>query len=65
MHHKDTNISGVIVFSVFVGALIGAGMALLFAPQSGRKTRRKIGDIAEDAKEYATDSAKKMKKKLS
>jgi gas vesicle protein len=37
------------------GALVGAGLALLFAPQSGRKTRRQIGGMAEDAEDYAQD----------
>jgi gas vesicle protein len=32
-----------------VGALLGAGAALLFAPQSGRKTRRDIRQFAETA----------------
>lgn len=30
-----------------VGTLLGAGVALLFAPQSGRKTRREIRQFAE------------------
>jgi gas vesicle protein len=29
------------------GALLGAGVALLFAPQSGRKTRRDIRHLAD------------------
>jgi gas vesicle protein len=32
-----------------VGAFLGAGAALLFAPQSGRKTRRDIRQFAETA----------------
>jgi gas vesicle protein len=31
---------------VLVGAILGAGAALLFAPQSGRKTRRDISRYA-------------------
>jgi gas vesicle protein len=31
------------------GTLLGAGVALLFAPQSGRKTRRGIRQVAEKA----------------
>ena len=37
------------------GALVGAGLALLFAPQSGRKTRAQISDLAEDAVDKAQD----------
>lgn len=31
------------------GAVIGAGLALLFAPQSGKKTRKKIKDFSDKA----------------
>jgi gas vesicle protein len=33
--------------ALIVGTLLGAGVALLFAPQSGRKTRRDIRHFAE------------------
>jgi gas vesicle protein len=33
--------------ALIAGALLGAGAALLFAPQSGRKTRRDIRQFAE------------------
>jgi gas vesicle protein len=33
--------------SFIAGTLLGAGVALLFAPQSGRKTRRDIRQFAE------------------
>ena len=33
--------------ALLAGALLGAGIALLFAPQSGRKTRRDIRHFAE------------------
>jgi gas vesicle protein len=34
--------------SFMVGGLIGAGVALLFAPRSGRETRELIGDRVRD-----------------
>lgn len=40
--------SGRLVTSFFVGLGIGAGLALLFAPQSGRDTRDWISDKGED-----------------
>lgn len=35
------------VGSILVGGIIGAGIALLFAPQSGRRTRRDIRHIGK------------------
>ena len=37
------------VTALIAGALLGAGVALLFAPQSGRKTRRDIRHFTEKA----------------
>jgi gas vesicle protein len=47
--------SGTVLLAFAGGALLGAGLALLFAPQSGRRTRRQLSDLAGDAEEYATD----------
>lgn len=35
---------GELLVSGFAGALVGAGIALLFAPRSGRELRREIGE---------------------
>lgn len=61
----DRDDSGTILISFLVGGIVGAGLALLLAPQSGKKTRRQIIDLAEDAKDYAADYAKTLKKKIS
>ena len=37
-------------FAFLLGGLVGAGAALLLAPQSGAETRRKIKDITEEVK---------------
>lgn len=51
---------------VALGGLIGAGTALLLAPRSGRRTRRKIrhaaedfGDRAEETFEHAAEDARR------
>ena len=40
---------------VLLGAVLGAGIALLTAPDSGRKTRTRIRRAATDAKSVAGD----------
>jgi gas vesicle protein len=42
------------------GAAIGAGMALLFAPQSGKETRKQIKDVAGKAVDEVKDTSEKM-----
>lgn len=64
MSHKDDNNAGSVLISFLIGGIIGAGLALLFAPHSGKKTRGKISDMAEDAKDYASDYARKLKEKI-
>lgn len=43
------------ISGLLLGAVIGAGVALLAAPDSGRKTRRRIKKAAGDLKGSATD----------
>jgi gas vesicle protein len=45
----DETMNRNIAAALLVGAFLGAGVALLFAPQSGRKTRRDICQFAEKA----------------
>ena len=42
--------SGSVLLSFLLGGVVGAGLALLFAPQSGRETRQKIQDLTDDVK---------------
>lgn len=41
------------VSGLLLGAVIGAGVALLAAPDSGRRTRRRIRRVASDARDTA------------
>ncbi|MDA8091220.1 MAG: YtxH domain-containing protein [Nitrospiraceae bacterium] len=56
--------AGGIMISFALGGLIGAGMALLFAPRSGEKTRRKILTAIDDAKEGINDYAGRVKSRF-
>lgn len=43
------------VSGLVLGAAIGAGIAFLTAPQSGRRVRKRIRRAADDFKDLATD----------
>jgi len=47
-------------FSFLTGAAIGAGLALLFAPQSGKETRRQIKDFSEKIGNDVKESVEKI-----
>jgi len=53
--------AGSLILGFFIGGLVGAGVALVLAPQPGRETRQKIKELAEDAKGKATECAEKVK----
>ena len=60
---KDDRTTSILV-ALVVGGLAGAGIALLLAPQSGKRTRQQIADLAEDLKDYATDITDKVRTKV-
>ncbi len=47
--------SGSLLLSFLLGGVVGAGMALLLAPQSGRETRQRIRDLAGDVKDKSNE----------
>ncbi|MFP4095082.1 MAG: YtxH domain-containing protein [Cyclobacteriaceae bacterium] len=57
--------SGKIVTALLLGAAVGAIAGLLLAPESGKKTRRKISSTADDLidelEDAWEDSAEKIK----
>ena len=50
-------------FSFLTGAAVGAGLALLFAPQSGKETRRQIKDFSEKLGSDVKDNVEKISEK--
>ena len=50
-----------VFFAFAIGASVGAGFALLYAPQSGAATRKKLKRSAEDASDYLEDTAGYLK----
>lgn len=65
MSNNNDGFSASSVFLAFVlGGIVGAGVALLMAPQSGKETREKIKGLADDIKEKATGYAGQIKDKV-
>ncbi|MBT0652686.1 YtxH domain-containing protein [Geomobilimonas luticola] len=69
MSDNENGVStGTVMLSFLAGAAVGAGLALLYAPKSGRELREQISDLAEDAvdkiKEYTKEAQEKVKSTL-
>lgn len=64
---KENRIGG-ILFGLLAGGIVGSVIALLYAPSSGKKLRRKITDkaeiVLEDAEELYDTSKDKAEKLL-
>ena len=52
---NQSNSTGGFGIGLLVGASVGVGLTLLFAPNSGQKTRRLISEGVEDAREAGTE----------
>jgi gas vesicle protein len=56
--------TGGVVLSFLLGGIVGAGFALLLAPQSGRETRQKIRELTDEVKGKTMDYVGEMKEKV-
>ena len=52
-HHEVHSVTIVSVF--LLGAMVGAGIAVLAAPEAGLRTRRRIRRVAGELKDSASD----------
>jgi gas vesicle protein len=59
-----SNNTGNTIIAVLVGATIGAGLGILFAPDKGSKTREKIKDGFDDVKNNLNDKLHEVSEKL-
>ena len=55
MYYEEQEQAVSFLTGLVLGAVIGAGVALLSAPNTGRRTRRKIARAAHDARDTAQE----------
>ena len=53
--------SGASLVFFMVGAAIGAGLGILFAPKAGKDTREQIGDWLKERREEGSDLLSRVK----
>jgi gas vesicle protein len=64
-NESSSSCSGCLVLSFFAGSLVGAGVALLVAPKSGKETRQQLKELAEEVKVKAEGYIGQMKDQVS
>ena len=61
---KDRGCSGAsVALSFILGGALGACLALLFAPESGRRTRERLRDLAADVRDKTIDLSEDLRDK--
>ncbi|HEX6975099.1 MAG TPA: YtxH domain-containing protein [Vicinamibacterales bacterium] len=58
MARDDSSAAGTVVIAFVLGAVTGAAVALLMAPQSGEETRRMLAEKAREGREKAAEAAR-------
>ncbi|MBX3319445.1 MAG: YtxH domain-containing protein [Nitrospira sp.] len=53
-----------VALSFLAGCVVGGTAALLYAPQSGTRTRRRIADFAEDVRDRTGDVTERASEKI-
>ncbi len=61
---EERGCSGGALMAFLAGGLIGAGLALLYAPVSGKEAREKLGGLAGDLKKNAEGWTTDLKQKV-
>ena len=61
---REDSGAGTIITAFVLGALTGAAVALLVAPQTGEETRRMLGDRAREGADRAAEAARQGREML-
>jgi len=64
MREENGYSAGSVFLSFLLGGIVGAALALLLAPESGRETRRRIRDFTDDVKDKVKDYTEDVKGKV-
>jgi gas vesicle protein len=59
MAREDSGAAGNILLAFLLGAAAGAALALLYAPQSGDKTRRFLSEKAKQGREQVAEAVER------
>ncbi|MBI4844041.1 MAG: YtxH domain-containing protein [Nitrospirae bacterium] len=57
--------AGSVILAFVLGGIVGAGVALLTAPQSGKETREKLREFADETRKNVSDYTGNLKEKIS
>ncbi len=52
-----------VALGFILGGVMGASLALLFAPESGRRTRERLRDLAADVRDKTIDVSEELRDK--
>jgi gas vesicle protein len=52
-----------VALGFILGGVLGASLALLFAPESGRRTRERLRDLAADVRDRTVDLSEDLRDK--
>lgn len=64
MSNEDRGFSAAAVALAFIlGGTLGASLAMLFAPESGRRTRERLRDLAADMRDRTLDLSEDLRDK--
>ncbi len=64
MAKEESGGAGGILAAFLVGAVVGAAVALLFAPASGEETREFLGEKAREGRAKASETARQTREVL-
>jgi len=65
MHYEDENAGGSFLLGLLAGAVLGAGVGLLFAPRPGSETRRRVQEQARTFGDTASQAYGQASEKFS